>query len=797
VIREQVGDALRLAAAVTVERIRQDRRRAGESFAPLFRCIEEHVFDADFGAAAAWSRSGVGRGAAFPLDVPLASYLDELRVDTARRMLELGGGRIPAGRAAVAVGLSDYRTWSRTFRRCTGESPKLVRRPDRLDPDFDDRTWHHAWHGTLSVAEVRWLLQRLRRPEAAAPGPPPGLRSCAGMSGTLTEAEAREAVEQAAAGIRQRLLDDAEGLPDAIVEVLEDLAEHLFDPDFSGSACRERTGVSDTALTTRVSFYLGDSLLVLVEKLRVEVAMRLAGDLRFEIARVAEAVGWSPRTLLNACNRRAGAPAGEVRRTLRRTASHPDYRLWCKAGRGALAPADVLALEDLLRRLHPEELVPAPAMSLAVRTDVDPRRVASVLELYRAVPQSEVGALRKLDDVFRTHPEYSAAHWYVHWVRDRLGRQALDGAWEDWRVANRDLEELLRQPRSQRVGLVRDVRRFQTDAFLWLLVDCVDVRLFHDGAESEHYADLALAAAEARWAVDPSPESAGLHGLALALKANALRRRNELQEASEKFEQALAVIRSVKTDPWIIARSHSLYSCLFYRRGQEAEALRALFVASANYKRAGDELGRLRCIIDRTSAWFSMGKDPSRILTICIAALDRYPAAAEFRCSAHINRILASIYLTDRLSGNHLPRIRRFRQSMPPTESTYIAAEYQQVDGLIAALSQEPEIAGAALKRAASWFEEHGFTADAAVCWLQFSWATLSLDGVSARQAALTACAYMQLSGFKSQGLREVALRIHSEALQGELNRDLLRWGILQIISSRGEARLAEAAEPF
>jgi YD repeat-containing protein len=49
-------------------------------------------------------------------------------------------------------------------------------------------------------------------------------------------------------------------------------------------------------------------------------------------------------------------------------------------------------------------------------------------------------------------------------------------------------------------------------------VDELEARLFHDGVESEHYADLALAAAEARWLVDQSSESAGLHALTLALK---------------------------------------------------------------------------------------------------------------------------------------------------------------------------------------------------------------------------------------------------------------------------------------
>jgi transcriptional regulator GlxA family with amidase domain len=495
VIREDVGDALRLAASPTLERIRRDRRRVPERFAPLFDCIEEHVLDADFGAEAAWARSGVSRRARFPLEITLASYLEELRVATAGRLLELGSGRLPTGRAALAVGLSGYRTWRAAYRRCTGELPELVRLPERLDPGFDDPTWHHARQGTLSLDDVRFLLSRLWSLGSGTAAAPPGGRALpsvwppGGGRGEISDAEAREALQRAAAEPRQRLLRDAEGLPTNVVKVLEVLTESLFDPGFSVDGCRRRAEVTETGISTRVCFYFGDTLAVLTEKLRVEVAMRLVGDLRFKIERIAEAVGFSPRHLLRACRRRVGASASEVRKTLQRTAEEPEYRLWCRAGRSALSRADVLALEGFLRGLHPEAL--APASALAVRSDVDPSRVADVLDLYRSMPSHGTETSRKLGEVLRTHPRYSAAHWYCHWIRDRLGRGSLDAAWEDWQAANRDLAQLLEQPREQRLELVREVRRFQTDSFLWLLVDCVEARLFHDGVESEHFADLA------------------------------------------------------------------------------------------------------------------------------------------------------------------------------------------------------------------------------------------------------------------------------------------------------------------
>ena len=129
-----------------------------------------------------------------------------------------------------------------------------------------------------------------------------------------------------------------------------------------------------------------------------------------------------------------------------------------------------------------------------MRRDVDVSDVEAVLELERSTV-----ALATLERVFTTHPMFSAARWYVHWVRGRLGRVDLTYAWMEWEAANRRLAELLKLPAAERLGVVAGEEDCQSDAFLWLLVDCVGARLFHDAAESEHFADLAVAAVEGRW----------------------------------------------------------------------------------------------------------------------------------------------------------------------------------------------------------------------------------------------------------------------------------------------------------
>jgi hypothetical protein len=221
-IREYFARLFRLAWAETRERIRQDRERCPKRFAPLFRVIEEQLFEPGFNVQAARRQSGILQ-ATPPLGQPLSSYLAELRIKTAQRMLELADGRIPSGWIAAAVGLGNYLTWRRTFERVTGEKPPLNRLPDRLQPRFDDVTWHHACRGGLSLDDAKALIERLQRlyPQGWGSVPPPaqflGLHDLiprpGSKGGGISEDEAREALRRAAERPLARLKRDAKGLP--------------------------------------------------------------------------------------------------------------------------------------------------------------------------------------------------------------------------------------------------------------------------------------------------------------------------------------------------------------------------------------------------------------------------------------------------------------------------------------------------------------------------------------------------------------------------------------------------------
>jgi AraC-like DNA-binding protein len=695
-IREYFVGLFRLAWAETRERIRQDRERCPKRFAPLFRVVEEQLIEPGFNVQTARRQSGILQ-ATPPLGQPLSSYLAELRIRTAQRMLELADGRIPSGWIASAVGLGNYLTWRRTFERVTGEKPPLIRLPDRLQPRFDDVTWHRACRGGLSLDDAKALIARLQHlyPQGWGSVPPPaqflGLRDLiprpGSKGGGITEDETREAVQGAAERPLARLRRDAKGLPGNLVKILEDVAEHLFDSTLDVGLCRQRVGLLDTSTTTRLSFFLGDTFDDLVERRRIETAVGLIPDRRFTIERIAEEVGMTYRSFSRVFPKRTGATGSEIRKTLLATADHPAYDLWSRAEGGGLDPDELRTLVAYLRGLHPEIPLRQETEQLAVRTDVNPRRVEEILQFDQAiVRESPVAA--SLDTLIQTHQDYSAEHWYVHWVRDRLERQTVDSAWVEWLQANRDLGELLELPREQQSERVRADHRFQTDVFLWMLFDCVGVRLFQDAAESEHFADLAVAAAEARWQRDRPPGIAALFALSLALKGNALQRRGEYRKAELRFQESLDVALATK-EAWVLGRINSLYASLLDRTARHREALEKLFLASALFKKGGDGLERLRCVIQRCSNWYSLGRSPVRLLTRCIAALRHYPFASSLVECAHLNRLEACIYLNDQLTGANISEIKMFRSAMPAASSPFTQTNYLQLDGLIAAMENQ------------------------------------------------------------------------------------------------------------
>ncbi len=597
--------------------------------------------------------------------------------------------------------------------------------------------------------------------------------------------EVHQAAERAVLQIRRRLRRQARALPQDMARVLNDIAEHLLDADLSVDACRRRLGLRDTGLTTKVRFYVGDTLADVIEKRRIETSLALLVDERLTLERIAGAVGLSYRRFQRAFRQRTGWTPSELRKALRHTLDDPMFRLWCGAESGELSVAEVRQLAKYVATLASETMVEAEPGALAVRADVEPERVAEVVRLVSAVEPRSQALLRQ---VLRTHADYSAAHWYGQWVHRRLGRDTLAASWTAWQIANRTLGELLLLPAALRLKAVRTDPAIGGDAFFWLLVDSAAVRLMQDAAESEHYVDLALAVTEVEDSAGPGVRAR--HALALALHGNALRRRNRLHDAKQTFVRALEIVGAVDAEPWIVGRIHSLYASLWDRLGQPSRARRELLLAGALMKRAGDELERLRLVIKRASTLLAAGRDPSRLLNWCITSLLRYPFASDLIQAAHVTRLLALLYLVDRLTGAKLNEICALRDLLPPPASSFLAANQRQIDGLIASLQEQPELAAKVLTEAAHWYEANELPADTAVTWLQYAWVLLEEDPERAREAALKSYHYMTQTGFNSQTQRTLAKEIYLEARNHCLRRETLRLAILVRVCPKLATRL-------
>ena len=139
------------------------------------------------------------------------------------------------------------------------------------------------------------------------------------------------------------------------------------------------------------------------------------------------------------------------------------------------------------------------------------------------------------------------------------------------RQAERDLGELLRLPREERISRVRRARsRFRSQILVRLLIDESQKHIPGNPDEAFHLAEFARTVANA------NPAMAGLFDLvvlATAHMANACRVGNDRRKADEHFVYARRVIQQCGvTDPEILARVDDLEGSLRKDQGLFAKA---------------------------------------------------------------------------------------------------------------------------------------------------------------------------------------------------------------------------------
>lgn len=174
--RDRADDALRKAAAPTLERIRKDRKMEGlpEQVRRLLAHFEAKLFDRRLNVTSARKELKIGDHSVSTefgsrLGSTPSQYLRQRRLETAARML--AATRLKERRIARAVGFTSYDTFYKNFKAWAGKPPSEGR--EDPVPEIDLPTWHRVFRGELTPEEAEQLIDELRRvyPDAA-PAPP-------------------------------------------------------------------------------------------------------------------------------------------------------------------------------------------------------------------------------------------------------------------------------------------------------------------------------------------------------------------------------------------------------------------------------------------------------------------------------------------------------------------------------------------------------------------------------------------------------------------------------------------------
>lgn len=130
-----VEEMLQEAARQSLGRIRRDRENAPEDFKPLFRFLEEHLFERTTNVKSLLELCEGPlpmRRLRALLGTAPHSYIEDRRLETARRLLDVPGLKVRE--VAELLGYSSVQVFSRAFCRWSGERPTAFRDRDRSTP---------------------------------------------------------------------------------------------------------------------------------------------------------------------------------------------------------------------------------------------------------------------------------------------------------------------------------------------------------------------------------------------------------------------------------------------------------------------------------------------------------------------------------------------------------------------------------------------------------------------------------------------------------------------------------------
>ncbi len=140
---DRLQEALRIAAASTLERIRQDSERLPAPMSVLVAYVAEHLFDPELNGTRARRAVGI-RSNSLParflarMKMSLGDYIELARLEVADRLIRRN--EFDVSDVSMAVGYKSHATFLRAYKPWTGELPSEVG-PKPYEPEVEYQTW--------------------------------------------------------------------------------------------------------------------------------------------------------------------------------------------------------------------------------------------------------------------------------------------------------------------------------------------------------------------------------------------------------------------------------------------------------------------------------------------------------------------------------------------------------------------------------------------------------------------------------------------------------------------------------
>ncbi len=155
--RDRVQEALKIAAAPTLEEMRALRKTLPPKLAKLVTYLVNHLFDLKLTATLAWERAGITDHSLSPAfhqatGRTLSRYIERRRLEVADRMIRNASG-VELGWISLAVGYEHHGTFLNAYGRWLEETPTAARR-DPGPPEIDYLVWRRGWRGRLDEEEA-------------------------------------------------------------------------------------------------------------------------------------------------------------------------------------------------------------------------------------------------------------------------------------------------------------------------------------------------------------------------------------------------------------------------------------------------------------------------------------------------------------------------------------------------------------------------------------------------------------------------------------------------------------------